>query len=444
MHVFPQLRKLELKYQNELAVIGVHSPKFPNERDTDCIRMAIERYEVSHPVINDEKFEIWNSYACRAWPTLMFIDPLGKVVGKHEGEASFEALDFLLMSMVEEFDSQNLLDRSLLDHRLDYSERETLSFPGKIVVDGKSDAIFISDSNHNRIIQTTLAGELVQTIGGVTAGFQDGDFILAAFNHPQGMVLDGNFLYVADTENHAIRMIDLSEQYVETVAGIGTQSSFGSVGGNSLTTPLNSPWDLELLGDFLYIAMAGCHQIWALDLRNLKVFPKIGSGREDIIDGIYGLAALAQTSGLAIDGDSLYFADSETSSIRKADLGYGQNVTTIVGQGLFEFGDVDGAGSAVRLQHPSGICWLEGSLYVTDTYNHKIKKVCPETKTTTTIFGSGHKGFNDGIYEEATFYEPSGLSAGNGKLFIADTNNHVIRVADLESGEVSTLKITGL
>ena len=95
MHVFPQLRKLELNYQNELAVIGVHSPKFPNERDTDCIRMAIERYEVSHPVINDEQFEIWNSYACRAWPTLMFIDPLGKVVGKHEGEASFEALGLI-------------------------------------------------------------------------------------------------------------------------------------------------------------------------------------------------------------------------------------------------------------------------------------------------------------------------------------------------------------
>ena len=444
MHVFPQLRKLELKYQNELAVIGVHSPKFPNERDTDCIRMAIERYEVPHPVINDERFEIWNSYACRAWPTLMFIDPLGKVVGKHEGEAQFEGLDSLLSSMVEEYDSQNLLNRSPLDYRLDYSEKKTLSFPGKIVVDGKSETIFISDSNHNRIVQTSLNGELVQTIGGLTPGFQDGDFILAAFNRPQGMALDGNFLYVADTENHAIRMIDLSERYVETVAGIGTQASSVSRGGDPLITSLNSPWDLELLGNVLYIAMAGCHQIWVFDLGNLKVFPKIGSGREDIIDGFHNLAALAQTSGLAIDSDSLYFADSETSSIRKADLGYSQNVTTIVGQGLFEFGDIDGVGPEVRLQHPSGICWFEGSLYVADTYNHKIKKVCPQTKTTTTIFGSGYKGFSDGIAEEATFYEPSGLSASDGKLFIADTNNHAIRVADLESGEVSTLSITGL
>ena len=444
MHVFPQLRKLESKYRNELAVIGVHSPKFPNERDTDCIRMAIERYEVAHPVINDERFQIWNSYACRAWPTLMFIDPLGKIVGKHEGEASFEALDSLLSSMVNEYDSQNLLDRRLVEYRLDYLEQKTLSFPGKITIDEKSDRIFISDSNHNRIVQTSINGEVVQTIGGVTSGFQDGDFILAAFNHPQGMVLDGNSLYVADTENHAIRMIDLSEGYVETVAGIGTQASFGSIGGDSQSTSLNSPWDLELLGNLLYIAMAGCHQIWAFDLGNRKVFPKIGSGREDIIDGFYNLAALAQTSGLCIDGDSLYFVDSETSSVRKADLGYSQNVTTIVGKGLFEFGDVDGVGPVVRLQHPSGICWVEGSLYVADTYNHKIKKVCPETKTIATIFGSGDKGFSDGLAQEATFYEPSGLAASSGKLFIADTNNHAIRVADLESGEVSTLKITGL
>jgi DNA-binding beta-propeller fold protein YncE len=119
-------------------------------------------------------------------------------------------------------------------------------------------------------------------------------------------------------------------------------------------------------------------------------------------------------------------------------------VRTIVGLDLFIFGDVDGADHRIRLQHPIGITYHDGALYVADTYNHKIKKILPETRSSFTFLGDGNAGFSDGSGTAAQLSEPTGLSAANGKLYIADTNNHAIRVADLDSGELTTMEITGL
>ncbi len=444
MHVFPQLRKLERKYRRELAVIGVHSAKFPTERETENVRMAILRYEIGHPVINDSRFQVWQSYSCRAWPTLMFLDPEGRVVGKHEGEIPYDAFDRLLEEMVKEYDARGLLDRRPLDFLPEPPPGTPLSFPAKVLADEEGGRLFISDSNHNRIVQTGLDGGAARTIGGVTPGFQDGDFVIAAFDHPQGMALDGDFLYVADTENHAVRRVDLAQGYVDTVAGTGRQGPFGNRGGKLREASLNSPWDLTIAGGVLYVAMAGPHQLWRLDLRGGMAAPHAGSGREDIVDGPLASAALAQPSGITTDGRRLYFVDSETSSVRMADVDPAGRVTTIVGRGLFEFGDVDGMGAKARLQHPLGICLLGGVLYIADAYNHKIKRVYPNTQTVMTFAGSGGQGLLDGPAAEAEFFEPGGVSAARGKLYVADTNNHAIRVVDLASGQVTTLEISGL
>lgn len=444
MHVFPQLRKLEKKYENELAVVGVHSAKFPAEKETENVRMAILRYEIGHPVINDSEFQVWQSYGCRAWPTLVFVDPEGNIVGKHEGEIPYEAFDNLLKSMVLNYEAADVLDRTPLDYRLEQPPEGALSFPGKVLADELRERLFIADSNHNRILQTTLEGEVTQVIGGVTPGFEDGDFVVAAFDHPQGMALRNNILYVADTENHAIRRVYLKDSYVDTMAGDGNQGPFGNRGGSMGEVGLNSPWDLTVYRGTVYAAMAGYHQLWALDELTLRATPHAGSGREDIHDGPMKSAALAQPSGITNDRDNLYFVDSETSSVRMADLSLSGRVTTIVGRGLFEFGDVDGIGTEVRLQHPLGLCLHDGILYVTDAYNHKIKKVFPENRASFSFLGSGKAGFKDGVGSSASFFEPGGISAAHGKLYIADTNNHAIRVADIASGEVKTLEITGL
>ena len=123
MHVFPQLRKLEEKYAAEMVVVGVHSAKFNAEKATENVRRAIMRYEIEHPVINDADFIVWRQYAARAWPTLMFIGPDGKVVGKHEGEFPIEALDNVLATMVTEYDSQGLIDRRPLEVKLERDQR---------------------------------------------------------------------------------------------------------------------------------------------------------------------------------------------------------------------------------------------------------------------------------------------------------------------------------
>ncbi len=444
MHIFPQLRKLEQKYARELVVIGVHSAKFPNEKEEENLRKAVQRYRLQHPVINDAEFQVWQQYACRAWPTLMFIDPAGKVIGKHEGELPYEPFDNMLGQMVAEFDTQGLLDRTPMHFRLDQEPSGNLSFPGKVLADPVGSRLFIADSNHHRILVTSLEGTVRYVIGSGAVGLNDGDFASATFNQPQGMALAEETLYVADTENHALRRVDLASGTVETIAGTGNQGNVRQGRGPGRSMELNSPWDLVFHQGTLYIAMAGAHQLWSMSLADGMVGPYAGSGQESITDGPLALAALAQPSGITTDGSKLYFADSETSSIRSADLDPSGRVRTIVGLGLFEFGDVDGAEHNVRLQHPIGITYFDGTLYVADTYNHKIKRVLPATRSAFTLYGLGEAGYRDGPGRQAQFDEPSGLSGANGRLYIADTNNHRIRVADLGTGEVDTLELKGV
>ena len=444
MHIFPQLRKLERKYASELVVVGVHSAKFPTEKETDSLVAAVRRCELEHPVINDGEFQVWQQYSCRAWPTLMFVDPRGNVIGKHEGELTFEQFDTLIGGMVAEFDELGIMQRSPMPTTPPRGPESALSFPGKVLADEAGRRLFIADTNHNRILVSSFDGEVRRVIGTGEEALVDGTLEQSAFNHPQGMAIDGDILYVADTENHAIRRVDLASGQVSTLAGTGEQGYDRSGGTQGLQTSLSSPWDVVLHNGVIYIAMAGIHQLWSLDLETGIVGPYAGSGREAITDGPLPTSALAQPSGITTDGERLFFADSETSSIRNCDLDPKGSVRTLIGLGLFEFGDVDGDDFRVRMQHPIGITHHEGVLYVADTYNHKIKRVLPKTRSAFTVAGMGSPGYVDGPFAQARFAEPCGLSIVGGKMYIADTNNHAIRVADMETGEVSTVELTGL
>ena len=276
-------------------------------------------------------------------------------------------------------------------------------------------------------------------IGNGRSGLQDGNFETAKFFRPQGLTLaDANTVYVADTENHAIRRVDLAAETVETVAGNGRQGRYETFEGMGTAVPLNSPWDVLHVDGIVYIAMAGQHQLWQYDPSTEIVRVFAGSGREELTDGSLLTSGLNQPSGLATDGSVLYFADSEASAIRTASLTDADDgLQTIVGTGLFDFGDIDGSGDEVRLQHPLGVVYADGLLYVADTYNNKIKLIDPATRSSTTFLGIGEDGWRDG--EKPLFDEPGGLSLGDGLLYIADTNNHVIRIANLEDKTVSTL-----
>jgi thiol-disulfide isomerase/thioredoxin len=443
MHIIPDLKRLEHKYANQLVVIGVHSAKFENEKDTENIRRIILRYEIEHPVYNDANFSVWQSYGVNAWPTQVLIDPEGYVIGGISGEGNYDVIDQAIAKTVAEFRRRGKLNEEPLKLTLERAKVGDLplAFPGKVVADAKTDRLFIADSNHNRIVITKLDGTLLETIGTGERGSADGSFEQATFFRPQGMALDGEQLYIADTENHLIRRANLQTRTVESVAGTGHQSHDHFKTGPARTIALNSPWDLQLLGRTLYIAMAGPHQIWQLDLNTNEVSTFAGSGREARQDGPLLKAGFAQPSGITSDGKILFTADSEANIIRSIDPGLAQ-VRTLVGGNLFDFGDVDGKGDSVRLQHPLGILAFGNKILIADTYNHKIKELDPQTRSVKSLFGMGKPGQVDGT--SPSFYEPGGLSVANNRLYIADTNNHAVRVVELKTGETSTLQIKGL
>ena len=444
MHIIPDLKKLEKKYPNELVVIGVHSAKFENEKDTENIRRIVLRYEIEHPIVNDADFAIWRSYAVNAWPTRYLIDPAGYIIGKLSGEGGYEALDKAIADSIAEFRKRGELNEAPLKLVLERAKVGDLplAFPGKVLADQKSDRLFIADSDHNRIVLAKLDGTLVETIGTGAHGAQDGSFDQCTFFRPQGMALNGDTLYVADTENHLIREIDLKSKTVKTIAGTGQQSrEFGAI-GMARATALNSPWDLQLVGRTLYIAMAGPHQIWRLDLTLREVSDFAGSGREARIDGQLKEAGFAQPSALATDEKTLYVSDAEANIIRAIDLSPNGKVRTLVGGDLFDFGDKDGFGNDVRLQHPLGLARWNDKLLIADTYNHKIKLLDPAARSVRSFAGTGKPGQADGA--RPSFYEPGGLAVAGNKLYVADTNNHAIRVVDLKTKETKTLPIKGL
>ena len=320
------------------------------------------------------------------------------------------------------------------------------------MADEAGNRLFISDSNHNRIVVTSLDGKLQEVIGHGTIGAKDGSFNEAEFDHPQGMALVGDRLFIADTENHLLRMADLKTKKVSTIAGTGKQArSRGLFGGNTKRTSLNSPWDVAAVDGRLYIAMAGPHQIWYHTIGSNAIRPYAGTGMEDIRNGALAVSAFGQPSGLATDGNFLYVCDSEGSAIRKVAIsktGDGE-VTTVAGTSnlpngasLFAFGDQDGVGAGARLQHPLGIAYHDGLLYVADSYNHKIKLVDPKTGKVVTWLGNGKPG--DGLEPTPQFNEPAGLAVAKGKLYVADTNNHRILTVDLNTKAVKELKIEGL
>jgi DNA-binding beta-propeller fold protein YncE len=444
MHALAQLREIETAYPNELAVVSVHSPKFKREQFTDSVRDAVLRYGITHPVVNDRSMRLWREYAVRAWPTLVFVDPENRVISKHEGEINPEEAKRLIEEMIQEFDAENLLNHQPLRFTRESAPEAIVAFPGKLAVDASANRLVVSDSAHHRVLEMDLTGKIRQVIGNGEAGKANGSFAQAQFNRPQGVTLDGDLLYVADTENHMIRRVDLTAQQVETVAGTGEQAGMTSttMRGPALEAALSSPWDLVCSGNRLYIAMAGTHQIFVYYLDRQEIEPFAGTGHEDIRDGTREEAFFAQPNGLSLDDNrTLFVADSEASAVRAVSLTGTENVITLVGTGLFDFGDVDGVGESALLQHVQAVCFVDGLLYLADTYNNRIKTLNPQTREVKSFAGNGTAGFQDGVLHEAQFNEPAGLAAANGKIYVADTNNHAIRVIDIAEGTVETLTV---
>jgi sugar lactone lactonase YvrE len=430
MHILPVVHRLEEKYAGQLVVIGVHAGKFIAERETENIRTACRRLGVEHPVVNDRQFRTWRAFGVQAWPTVVLVAPDGRYIGTHAGEFTFEQFDRIIGVAVEAFAAEGSLVEGPLPIAAEPEPEIAgpMRFPAKVLADAAGGRLFVADTGHNRVLVATpdesgQRATVTHTIGSGEKGLRDGAFGECALNHPHGMALQESTLFVADTENHSLRAADLEAGTLSTIAGTG-EIGYSRQGGVAAETELNSPWDVLESDNYVYIAMAGTHQIWRLYLSSGMVAPFAGSGRENIDDGPNPQATLAQPSGLTTDEQRLFFADSESSAVRAADFSPEGYTQTLLGSGLFDFGDRDGKGVEVRLQHCLGVAYHDGAIYIADTYNNKVKRYDMGTKEVRTVLGSG---------EAQELYEPGGLSVWDGpggpRLYVADTNNHRVLVA---------------
>ncbi|MFE1363387.1 thioredoxin-like domain-containing protein [Streptomyces anulatus] len=388
LHVLDELRELEEKHRDTVVIIGVHSPKFVHEAEHQAVVDAVERYEVHHPVLDDPELATWKQYAVRAWPTLVVIDPEGYVVAQHAGEGHAHAIEKLVEELEAEHAAKGTLRRGDGPYVAPEPVATHLRFPGKALLlpDG---GFLVSDTTRHRLIELDADGETVRRhFGTGERGLSDGGPDEARFSEPQGLaVLPDGRVAVADTVNHAIRALDLTTGVTSTLAGTGRQWWQGApTSGPAREVDLSSPWDVAWFGDRLWIAMAGVHQLWTYDPESATVRVAAGTTNEGLVDGPAAEAWFAQPSGLAVsaDGERLWVADSETSSLRWVDRD--EHVRTAVGTGLFDFGHRDGAADQALLQHPLGVTALpDGSVAISDTYNHALRRYDPASGEVTTL-----------------------------------------------------------
>lgn len=445
MHTLPTLATLEKKYEGRPVVfIGVHSGKFTAEQEAQNVSNAVLRYEIRHPVLVDRRMHVWNLFSVNAWPTIVVIDPNGMVIAKQSGEPQADMLSDVIDVLIEKHAGKGTLAREppVISHSRP-EQRHVMSFPGKVSV-SRYGRIAISDSNHNRILVCDLSGKIEKIVGSGKRGMVDGDLGSSAFFRPQGVAWNRDTLYVADTENHAIRKVDFENDRVSTVAGTGIQGPWASSGGKGTLTAISSPWDVACRDDKIFIAMAGSHQIWVHDEVTQDISPFAGTGQENIIDGPIASARLAQPSGIFIVGSKIYFADSEVSAVRRVDLET-NDVKTLVGHGLFEFGYLDGHADDALFQHPLGLCATDTDVFVADTYNSAIRVINLKTSQVYTLIGKTQKNLvcmpENPECNVLPLYEPGDVEYYGGKLYIADTNNHLIRVFDLQKNSLDVLDV---
>jgi len=419
-NVLPDLRQLEDKYHDGLAVIGLHCPKYSSQRSADPVLRAVNRLRVRHAVASDTGFRVWQSYAVEAWPSIALVDAEGRLAAVFAGEGRRDEIDACIARLLDEAAMHDLRVYEPTPPALRPEPRQTLAFPGKVLADEKF--LYVADSGHHRILECSHDGRVLRRFGSGNAGRSDGAPALACFDDPQGLARWGDWLYVADSGNHAVRRIKLSDGLVETVLGTGRGARSRPLDEESEATSLNRPLDLAVIGDDLYITVSGQHQIWKLDLVVHQVSVLAGSGELGLVDGPAAEACLAQPSGITAIGRQLLVADAAASALRWVNADDG-SVETALGVGLYEFGDIGGMRADVRLQNPLAVAAdARGTIYIADSYNHSIKLM------------NRKSGDVKPLRLQYRLHEPQGLSLHRNLLWVANTNLHEIACIDLQSG----------
>jgi thiol-disulfide isomerase/thioredoxin len=421
-HVQPRLRELERRFADSLTVIGVHAGKFAHERITENLAAACDRQNVAHAVVNDRQYRIWRSFEVQAWPTVALIAPDGELIGLQPGEFPLEPMAQAIESAASAAEKHGTLLRGPDPVTVPQPRAEgTLRFPGRVLLDGER--LVIADTGHGRVLDCALE----RSNGSPPVARIRAEHI--GFDEPQGLAVLGGRLYVADRAGQSVWRLGPGDER-QRVLGTGELAERSSVGGLGPEIEVRSPWGIAAHQGGLVIGMAGSHQLWRLDPETLAARPWAGTSGEELTDGPLARALLAQPTGVASRGAGVAFADCESSAIRLADEATG--VRTVVGKGLFVFGDKDGVADEVQLQHAEDLVAFGDVLAVADTYNDRLKRIDPETRESRPWDGeAGQAG---------ALSEPAGVSADGMALAVADTGNHRVVLVETD-GSLSEVQL---
>ncbi|HVR80837.1 MAG TPA: thioredoxin-like domain-containing protein [Luteimonas sp.] len=422
------LAQLQARHGERMQVLAVHVPRFDHERDSRRIVKHLNRHGFEFPVAHDPDWTLWQQYGIEAWPTVVLIDGNGRLRERIVGDGPVRELDALAARLCAE---QGMAPGGTepIEVRRRAEPAMPLRFPTGLAINGQY--LYVADSGHHRVLECDHAGRVLRQFGSGGPGFIDGPSELAAFVRPHGLCLQRDTLYVADTDNHAVRRIHLRSGDVDTLCGAGRPGDTvpGTVTDPRLMT-LHQPRAVALSGEALLIACRGDNRIWHYDLGKDTLQLAAGNGALEIRDGCGEAAAFAEPVALAVVQQRVYVCDGIGSAIRSLNLS-SRGVTTLVGQDPWNYGRNDGIRSDARLQDPQAIALDPDApvLWIADSGNDLLRML---------RLGGG---------ELATYplsqplHAPSGLAVADGVVWIADTDAHAVLRLDTHSGALHHVPI---
>lgn len=419
-----ELQALRARFPKRLRAFAVHVPRFEYERNARRAMKRANRSGITLPIGFDEDWVAWQHFGVRAWPTVLLVDDAGQVQSRMEGNGFFADVEKRLQAMDDALDeAEPPTQRPVREPDL------PLSFPVGLAV--TSQYLYVADSGHHRVLECNHAGRILRTFGSGDPVLFDGDAGHAAFHHPHGLGLQRDQLYVADTGNHAVRRINLRTGDVDTLVGNGRRGApkEGPV-GDPRGMSLDAPRAVAAVNDQLHIALAGENRIWSYDLGRAALTLRAGSGKLDVKDGAGIGAAFAQPVALAAVQQTVYVCDAAGSAIRS--LQARDNVVqTLLGQGPFAFGHVDGPRNIAQLQDPQAIALDPDApvLWIADAGNDRLRSL---------RLGGGDLTTH---MLPQPLHGPAGLAVGAGAVWIADTDAHAVLRVDPKTGAVQHVPI---
>lgn len=414
--------------RGKAGFLAVHVPKFESERDGVVARRWMEALGVSIPLVNDVAWAAWQRFNVEAWPTTLLLDANGKVCRSVVGDRDLDTIGDALESLID----ASFLRASGVVHMpalRPASAARLLSMPMGLAV--TANKLFIADTCRHRILECSQDGRILRRIGSGQADLLDGNEREAGFRFPRALAVVQDKMYIADSGNHAVRVMDMRLGQVETLLGSGRGDDPRAVRvQQARDATLDRPVALACDGKILYVGMAGTPQVWAFDLVSREFTRVAGSGEFGFLDGKASVAQFAQPGALAVVGDQLWVLDSGSSALRRVGLADGA-VATSIGRGVFEFGQQDGTRRKALMQGPLGMV-LEpdgGNLWVADTGNRAIRLMSLQSNVLTTAI------------QNVDWTMPTAMARAGGAIWVLDAGADAVVRIDPKTGDIRIMRL---